>query len=217
MPEGHTDASILLGLQRREGWAAVALYDRLESVVERTIYRVLRERDPDFEDLVQITFERVVRTLIEHRFSANCSLTTWASAIAANVAIDCVRRRVRERRLFALEPVDDVDRKSTVHNSGADSLESRAEVSELLDVFAQMNQGQAEALFLYDVMGHDLTEVATIAGVTVAAAQSRLVRGRKELLRRVQRAPADHGRRADDGEACHAGTSGTEDDGGQVS
>jgi DNA-directed RNA polymerase specialized sigma24 family protein len=31
-------------------------------------------------------------------------------------------------------------------------------------------------------MGHDLAEIASLTGVTIAAAQSRLVRGRKEVL-----------------------------------
>lgn len=186
-PVGHSDSAILVGLERQEAWAAAALFDNLEPVVERSLYRVLQQRSNDFEDLVQITFERIVRTLVERRFSAQCSLTTWASAIATNVAIDSVRARVRERRVFASESVDVADRDLARNTSGADRLELRAEVSRLKSVLAQMNPAQAEALFLHDVMGHDLSEVAVIAGVTVAAAQSRLVRGRKEFMRRAKK------------------------------
>ena len=184
----HSDAAILAGLEGQEAWASAALFDRLEAVVERSLYRVLQQRGNDFEDLVQITFERVVRTLIERRFSAQCSLTTWASAIATNVAIDSVRARVRERRIFASESVDVADRELSQRGTGTDRIELRAEVSRLQAVLAQMNPAQAEAVFLHDVMGHDLAEVAVIAGVTVAAAQSRLVRGRKEFMRRAKRA-----------------------------
>jgi RNA polymerase sigma-70 factor (ECF subfamily) len=186
-PEPPSDASILSGLEMQQAWAAAALFDKLENVVERAIYRVLQQRGNDFEDLVQITFERIVRTLVERRFSAQCSLTTWASAIATNVAIDAVRARVRERRVFASDPVDLADRDITIRGTAVDRLELRAEVLALQAVLAQMNPGQAEAVFLHDVMGHDLSEVAAIAGVTVAAAQSRLVRGRKEFLRRVKK------------------------------
>ena len=41
------------------------------------------------------------------------------------------------------------------------------------------------ALVLHDVLGHNLAEVAEMSGITVAAAQSRLVRGRREFLKRM--------------------------------
>jgi RNA polymerase sigma-70 factor, ECF subfamily len=198
--EGHLGASILAGLERQDAWASAALFDRLEAVVERALYRVLQQRGNDFEDLVQITFERIVRTLVERRFSAQCSLTTWAAAIATNVAIDSVRARVRERRIFAAESIDMADHELSTRAAVADRLEVRAEVLRLQTVLAQMNPGQAEAVFLHDVMGHDLSEVAIIAGVTIAAAQSRLVRGRREFLRRAKRNSVNR-----------------QDDGGQVS
>jgi RNA polymerase sigma-70 factor, ECF subfamily len=189
-PDGPSDASILAGLERREPWASAALFDRLEAVVERALYRVLQERRHDFEDLVQITFERIVRTLVERRFSAQCSLTTWASAIATNVAIDSIRARVRERRVFTTESIDAADGRIPPCSTGTDRVEVRAEARRLQTVLAQMNPAQAEALFLHDVIGHDLSEVALIAGVSVAAVQSRLVRGRRELLRRAKRSSA---------------------------
>jgi RNA polymerase sigma-70 factor (ECF subfamily) len=214
-PHGQSDGSILAGLETNASWAASALFDRLESVVERALYRVLQQRGNDFEDLVQITFERIVRTLVERRFSAQCSLSTWASAIATNVAIDSVRARVRERRIFAAESIDLADRELSLRGMGTDRVEVRAEVSRLQTVLAQMNPGQAEAVFLHDVMGHDLAEVAVIAGVTVAAAQSRLVRGRKEFMRRATKTPL--GREAVDGaRPCH-GRARSDVDGGQLS
>jgi RNA polymerase sigma-70 factor (ECF subfamily) len=184
-----TDEALLAALERRENWAAAALFDRLENVVERSLYRILQQRSSDFEDLVQVTFERIVRTLVDRRFAAQCSLSTWASAIASNVAIDAVRARIRERKMFAGEPLDSADNHHSSRQSGTDRLEHRAELLRIQRVLSQMNQGQAEALYLHDVLGHDLTEIAEITGVSVAAAQSRLVRGRKEFLRRAKRDP----------------------------
>jgi RNA polymerase sigma-70 factor (ECF subfamily) len=178
---------VLAGLHAKEAWAARCLVDRLEPIVERTLYRVLQKRTADFEDLVQATFERIIRTLVERRFGARCSLTTWASAIATHVGIDSLRSRIRERRLFRDEKASEVHQQSSRVDATA-RLEARAEVARVRQVLARMNPAQAEAVLLHDLLGHDLAEIAAITGVTVAAAQSRLVRGRRAFLRRARRA-----------------------------
>jgi RNA polymerase sigma-70 factor (ECF subfamily) len=48
-----------------------------------------------------------------------------------------------------------------------------------------MKPDQAQTVFLHDVLGHELAEIALMMQVSVAAAQSRLVRGRRELYRRL--------------------------------
>jgi RNA polymerase sigma-70 factor (ECF subfamily) len=48
---------------------------------------------------------------------------------------------------------------------------------------------KAWTVLLHDVLGHDLREIAEITACSVAAAQSRLVRGRAELEQRIERDP----------------------------
>jgi RNA polymerase sigma-70 factor (ECF subfamily) len=182
-----SDEEVLAGLRAEEPWAARCLVDRLEPAVERTLMRVLQSRTTDFEDLVQATFERIVRTLVERRFDARCSLSTWASAIATHVGIDSLRSRIRERRLFKDEKASGVHELSSRVDASA-RLEARAEVARVQRILARMNPAQAEAVLLHDLLGHDLSEIAAITGVTVAAAQSRLVRGRRAFLRRARQA-----------------------------
>lgn len=178
-----------MALRRGDQWAAVELYERLHPVVERALRRVLRHRVNDYEDLVQSSFERIVRTLAERRFAGACSLATWASAIAAHVAMDWLRARVRERRVFGEQPARD-ERESAPPEPADPAvlerrLEARADVEKLQGMLSRMGDEQAAALVLHDVLGHELSEIAVLTGVSVAAAQSRLVRGRKELLRRA--------------------------------
>src|SRR3954453_11094841 len=82
-----SDEQIVAGLIAGEEWSAEALYDRLQPVVDRALRRVLQS-SADHDDLVQVVFERVIRTLVERKFAGACSLSTWASAIASNVAVD---------------------------------------------------------------------------------------------------------------------------------
>jgi RNA polymerase sigma-70 factor (ECF subfamily) len=103
------------------------------------------------------------------------------------VAIDSVRAKMRERRVFGGEPVELADRDASAKQSGTERVETRAEIARLQQVLASMNPAQAEAVYLHDVLGHDLAEIAELSGTTVAAAQSRLVRGRKDFLRRAKK------------------------------
>jgi hypothetical protein len=48
-----------------------------------------------------------------------------------------------------------------------------------------MKPDRAQAVFLHDVLGHELAEIAVMEDISVAAAQSRLVRGRKDLYKRL--------------------------------
>jgi RNA polymerase sigma-70 factor, ECF subfamily len=179
-----SDPEIVAGLTRGEPWAAEQLYDRVHPYVERTLRRVLRYSRSEYEDLMQASFERIVRVLSERSLGGACDLPTWSSAVAAHVALDALRRRVRERKLFRNEPV--MESLRGPDPSAERHAEARFEVARVQQVFGRMKTKYAETVLLHDVLGHDLREIAQLTGVSVAAAQSRLVRGRKDLLRRAR-------------------------------
>lgn len=181
------EADLVRGIVGGERWAADALYELLYPTVARSLQRVLHEAGPDYEDLVQATFERIIRGLLEHRAERVLSLTAWASGVACHVALDSLRSKVRERRLFRrsdgeVDPAVDV----AVTPPAERQVDARLQLAIVRGVLANMRKELAEAVVLHDVIGHDLAETAAMTRVSLAAAQSRLVRGRKELLRRVQ-------------------------------
>jgi RNA polymerase sigma-70 factor (ECF subfamily) len=180
----HTDPEIVAALTRGESWAADALYDRVQPYVERTLRRVLRYSAAEYDDLLQSSFERIIRVLSERALGGACDLPSWSSAVAAHVALDALRRRVRERKIFRSDMGLELLR--GVEGSAERGMEARFDVERLQGIFGRMKQKHAETVLLHDVLGHDLNEIATLTGVSAAAAQSRLVRGRKELLRRAR-------------------------------
>ncbi len=185
LPPSQQD--LLAGVVRGERWAHAALYDLLLPVVARSLQKVLHESSADYEDLVQVSFERIVRTLTSERAAQLVSLSAWASAISAHVALDSLRARIRERKLFdrsasgALRGVDRVAAPSLERQ-----LEARRQLEWLQGVLARMNRDQAQTVLLHDVLGHDLAAIAKLTGTSLAAAQRRLSRGHQELLRRAQ-------------------------------
>jgi DNA-directed RNA polymerase specialized sigma24 family protein len=48
-----------------------------------------------------------------------------------------------------------------------------------------MSSHRAEVLFLHDVAGLELSEIAVLIGDSESAVQSRLVRGRRELMAKL--------------------------------
>jgi len=143
----------------------------------------LHGRYADFEDLVQTTFERVIRTLIEGRFEGRSRLSTWAGAIAAHVAMDSLRRRTRERRLFTEPDAVESEPRATTWVPER-QLEARSEVRRLQGILSRMKPELANALVLHDVLGYSVPQLARLDGIKMTAAQSRLSRARKEFARR---------------------------------
>lgn len=179
-----SDADVIDAVVRGDGAAAGELYDRLVRTVDQTLFRVLGRREADHEDLVQSTFEQIVKTLATRRFAGACSLRTWASSVATHVALNALRSRRRERGVFDRR---DSELPAGVSASGDPERDAtlRRELQRVRHELAQMSEGRAEALLLHDVMGHDLAEIAALTGTSIAAAQSRLVRGRNELMERL--------------------------------
>jgi len=180
----RADAELIEAVVCGDGAVAGELYDRLLVTVEQTLFRVLGRRESDHEDLVQSSFEQIVKTLATRRFAGACSLKTWASSVATNVGLNALRSRRRERGVFDRSEVD-LPASSAASDNPERDASLRRDIEHVRGVLASMSPARAEALLLHDVLGHDLAEIAALTGVSLAAAQSRLVRGRHKLHERL--------------------------------
>jgi RNA polymerase sigma-70 factor (ECF subfamily) len=176
-----SDEELVLALRRRDRDVGELLYDRLIRVIEWTVLRVLGARSAEHDDLVQSAFEQVVKTVYSGAYRQTCSLTSWASSIACNLALNAVRTRKRDR---LSTPVDD-ELVATAAGDPEALLHARRQLHRLRNELAAMNPERAQAVVLHDVNGLDLRELAAVQGVSLAAAQSRLSRGRRELAGRM--------------------------------
>jgi RNA polymerase sigma-70 factor (ECF subfamily) len=68
---------------------------------------------------------------------------------------------------------------------------ARHELERVRRALALMTAERSEVILLHDMLGKDLSEIAVLMNISVAAAQSRLVRGRKELEQRLAEAAAE--------------------------
>lgn len=162
-----------------------------------TVRRLLGPQDADIDDCVQIAFVEIVRSV--DRYRGDCALEHWARRVAAHVVYKHIRRRRLERRVFAGE----VDESEVVESvcSGR-RMVMRDLLARVRSKLAALDVDKTYAFLLHDVLGFDLKEVAEIEGTSVAAAQKRLVRGRRDV----------HLELAGDPELARALTDAAEDD-----
>jgi RNA polymerase sigma-70 factor, ECF subfamily len=183
------DLEIIEGLRAGRREAAQALYELVQPAIDATLTQVLGRADGDHDDLCQLALIRIVDSVVESRFAGRCTLKTWANVIASRLALDELRRRRRERSVLASEDsADSTEVPAPASTSPERRLLERQDLSMLRAALSRLRPAQAEAVLLFDILGHDLREVAELTAMSVAAAQSNVVRGRQELRRLLHRA-----------------------------
>jgi len=180
------DDELLAAVRRGDRGAAAALHDRVRPEVDRTLYRLLGRRDSDHEDIAQLAMIELIYTI--ERYRGECSLDGWTSTLTAHVVYKHLRRRQTERRLFAGIAVPEDLAVSSPDRPGREAM-ARSAIGRVVDHLNDLDVNRAWTFILHDVLGYDLRETALITGVSVAAAQTRLVRGRRELHRRIEDDP----------------------------
>ena len=184
----HLEAELVEAVTRGEQTAATEFFSLVSKAVRGTLFQVLGPGDPDHDDLFQVALEKIVASIMRGKFVGRCSLATWASVITSRVAIDALRRRRSERRIFSFrrDDEDEWEPPATETSRPDRQVVSRSELDAIRRALGKISPDKAEVVVLFEVMGHDLNEIAEITGVSIAAAQSRLVRGRKELARELK-------------------------------
>ncbi len=171
-----SDAELVRLAQEGDLDAFADIVRRHEQRLGMVLVRVLGDAR-DVEEAVQDVFVQAWRNL--DRFRGDASLFTWLYRIGINTSLARLRRRT---------PVT-IDIAVLEHSENAAphvlGPEGAAETSELrlriLEALAELPLEYREAVVLRDVAGLSNVEVADALSVSVAAAKSRIHRGRLQL------------------------------------
>jgi RNA polymerase sigma-70 factor (ECF subfamily) len=185
-PPALDDSELLAALRAGDPTAATALHDRVRSQVDRTIRRLLGSRDVDHDDVAQLAMIELVSTI--DRYRGDCSLDSWTSTITAHVVYKHIRRRKTERRIFGELDADVLAEARSPSRTGREAV-ARSVMRRVLGHLDAVDEAKAWTFVLHDVCGYDLREIAQITGVRITAAQTRLVRGRREVHERIASDP----------------------------
>jgi RNA polymerase sigma-70 factor (ECF subfamily) len=134
--------------------------------------------------VAQAALYELIQTL--KRFRHECPLDAWLSIVTARVAYRQIRRRRLERRLFSAAVADPLSAESAAQPV---PFAARQAVERVRAHLARMDEKRAWTFLLHDAYGYSLAQIAQIMDSSVSAAQSRLVRGRREVHERLAADP----------------------------
>lgn len=181
----ESDRALIQALRSGERGAAEALYRGLVPAVRRALWRVLGNSSADCDDLIQITFERVVSTIINGTYREACSLRSWATSLATYAAVDHLRALCREKQFIDTSRELVLEGENAVAIDAEESLVARSRLARLRYSLSRMRPLDAQALLLRYGAGYSISEVAAALGASEYSLSSRLARARRELMRRA--------------------------------
>ncbi len=168
--------------------AFTELVRRFEGRVTNLISRVLNDRECA-DDLAQEVFVRVYVHRRNYRHGSKFS--TWLFTIAANLAKNEIRRRVRRRNWFSLDALQETLQDSFIQLADPTEGHERALEREQLREAIGMAIGTVPekyrmALVLRDIEGLPYEEIATVLNIPGGTVRSRINRARAMLKRKLQ-------------------------------
>ena len=167
--------------------AFTELVRRFQGRVMNLVSRVLNDRECG-DDISQEVFVRV----FQHRrnYRRGSKFSTWLFTIAANLAKNEIRRRVRRRNWFSLNALQEVLKDSAIQladpTEGRESRMEREQLQEAMGrAIATVPEKYRLALVLRDLDGLAYEEIAQVLGIPGGTVRSRINRARGMLRRKL--------------------------------
>lgn len=176
-PREQTDRELVRLAQEGDLDAFAAIVQRHERRLRLVLLRILADTR-DVEEAVQDAFVQAWRNL--DRYRGEAALFTWLYRIGVNAAL----ARTRRRELVPVH-LESMEAEGAAHVAAEVQPESAAEAhdlrSRIFAALAELPFEHREAVVLRDVAGLSNEEVAEALDISLAAAKSRIHRGRLRL------------------------------------
>ena len=184
--DGREEARVVVRCRQGEVEAFAALVERYQDGVYQVIYRMVGDRE-EARDLAQEAFMRALEGL--GTFDVRKPFRPWMCRIAANVAIDYLRRQDHPNDV-PLEAVFDVGAGREPPVSGSDGPESAALSREVSDIvwreLLRLQVNWRAAIVLHHMEGMSYSEIGDILGVPRNTAKTWAHRAKGELCRSLE-------------------------------
>jgi RNA polymerase sigma-70 factor (ECF subfamily) len=156
--------------------------DASTNEVFELVYRQMRSlagKRPDFDDLVQIAAEQVLRSLSS--FEGRSKLSTWTYRICYLTVLRHERWYRRWLRRFTLSERGDLEGHAPAHDEP--SLEEIERAARLRHAVEQLSPKRRTVVVLHDLEGQSIESIAHVVRANPLTVRSRLRDGRRDLAR----------------------------------
>jgi RNA polymerase sigma-70 factor (ECF subfamily) len=180
------DRDLVIACQRREP----AAFEELVKRHQRTVYALLYQLAPDWQDtsdLAQEVFIRIWRNVGSLRNPA--SFRSWLTQIVTNLFYDELRKRPRRLPTISMDESIDVDesgegvtRDIADTSAQPDDIVLSREMSEVIRVaMGQLPEQFRTAIVLREMEGLSYEEIAILTKTEMGTVKSRIARARSKL------------------------------------
>jgi RNA polymerase sigma-70 factor (ECF subfamily) len=183
-----SDEDLMARVAEEDERAFPELVRRYQGRVMNLIARVLNDRECA-DDLAQEVF---VRVFVHRRnYRRGSKFSTWLFTIAANLAKNEIRRRVRRRNWFSLDAIQEQFSDSTSQladrTEGRESKMEREQLQqEVTRAIATIPEKYRLSLVLRDIESLPYEEIALVLNIPGGTVRSRINRARSMLKRKLQ-------------------------------
>lgn len=183
-----SDEDLMARVAEDDEKAFTELVRRFQARATNLIARVLNDRECA-DDLAQEVF---VRVFVHRRnYRRGSKFSTWLFTIAANLAKNEIRRRVRRRNWFSLDALQEVLKDSAIQladpTEGRERGLEREQLQQAVGLaIATIPEKYRLALVLRDIEGLAYEEIAEVLGIPGGTVRSRINRARSMLKRKLQ-------------------------------
>ena len=182
-----SDEDLMARVGEDDKRAFAELVRRFQGRVMNLVSRVLNDRECG-DDITQEVFVRVY--VHRRNYRRGSKFSTWLFTIAANLAKNEIRRRVRRRNWFSLNALQDMLKDSAIQladpTEGRESRMEREQLQEAMGrAIATVPEKYRLALVLRDIDGLTYEEIAQVLGIPGGTVRSRINRARGMLKRKL--------------------------------
>jgi RNA polymerase sigma-70 factor (ECF subfamily) len=184
-----TDEVLVGAAKSGDRLAFAELWKRHSSAVFKVAYRITKNRD-DAEDVIQEAWMRAYVHL--NTFDGRAKFSTWLTRVVINSALMTLRRK-RAHPETSMEITDGETwqpREFADQTKNVDELYVRRERTECLRrAICRLQPSLRNVVEIHQSNDRSVREIAKLAGISVAATKSRLLRARAALRRDLVERP----------------------------